>query len=104
MADTINTETIQGAHLPESLPFAREPWTSFYQAGEIIRELHKTLKEEVRIEPSAPERPEDPRCDEAASSRMDDDGWPIGRTAARPGPHRYSEIGGRLLLVGSPVF
>lgn len=104
MADTTNTQRIQGVHLPESLPFATEPWTSFYRAGEIIRGLHKTLEEEIRIEPSAPERPEDPRCDEAASSRMDDDGCPTGRTAARLNRDRYSGIGGRLLLVGSPVF
>lgn len=103
MADTISTETTQGAHLPESLLFASEPWTSFYRAGEIIRELHKA-SEEVRVEPSAPGRPADPRCDEAASSRMDDDGCPTGRTANRLHPHRYSGIGGRLLLVGSPVF
>lgn len=98
MTNTINAEAIQGVDLPESLPFVTDPWTSFYQASEIIRELHGPPK------PSAPDRPEDAPCDEAASSRMDDDGCPPRRTNARPGPHRYSGMGGRLLLVGSPVF
>ncbi len=42
MADTINTGTMlieEGALMPESLRFESEPWTSFYMAGEIIREL-----------------------------------------------------------------
>jgi len=104
MADTINTERIQGLHLPESLPFTSEPWTSFYRAGEILRKLHKTLEEEVRMEPGAPERPEALYCDQAASSRMDDDGCPTWRTAARLNRDRYSGIGGRLPLMGSPVF
>ena len=41
MADTINTGTRpieENAPMPESLPFESEPWTSFYMAGEIIRE------------------------------------------------------------------
>ncbi len=44
MADTINTQTrlIEGnAHMPESSRFESEPWTSFYMAGEIIRESRK---------------------------------------------------------------
>ncbi len=47
MADTINTGTRlieEGALLPESLRFESEPWTSFYMAGEIIRELRMTLE------------------------------------------------------------
>ena len=47
MADTINTGNMlieEGALLPESLRFESEPWTSFYMAGEIIRELRKALE------------------------------------------------------------
>ncbi len=47
MADTINTGTMlieEGALLPESLRFESEPWTSFYTAGEMIRELRKALE------------------------------------------------------------
>jgi hypothetical protein len=44
MPDTINTGTrrIEEVTLfPESLRFESEPWTAFYMAGEIIRELRK---------------------------------------------------------------
>ncbi len=44
MADTIKTGTMlieEGALIPESPRFEREPWTSFYMAGESIRELRK---------------------------------------------------------------
>ena len=41
MANTINAE---GALLPESVRFESEPWTSFYIAGEIIRESRKALE------------------------------------------------------------
>ena len=44
MPDTINTGTrrIEEVTLfPESLGFESEPWTAFYMAGEIIRELRK---------------------------------------------------------------
>ena len=44
MPDTINTGTRlieAGALLPESVRSESEPWTSFYMAGEIIRELRK---------------------------------------------------------------
>jgi len=44
MADTIKTGITlieEGTLLPESLQFESEPWTSFYTAGEIIRELRK---------------------------------------------------------------
>ncbi len=47
MADTINTGTIlieQGALLPESFRFEGGPWTFFYRAGEIIRELREALE------------------------------------------------------------
>ncbi len=45
MANTINAETRlieEGALLPEFLRFESEPWTTFYMAGEIIRELRKS--------------------------------------------------------------
>ena len=44
MADTIKTGITrieEGALIPESPRFEREPWTSFYMAGESIRELRK---------------------------------------------------------------
>jgi NifU-like protein involved in Fe-S cluster formation len=44
MIDTINTgtePTEENALMPESLRFESEPWTSFYMAGEIIRELRQ---------------------------------------------------------------
>ncbi len=47
MSDTINTGTIlieEGALLPQSLQLKSEPWTLFYMAGEIVRELRKALE------------------------------------------------------------
>jgi hypothetical protein len=47
MANTTNAGTRlieEGALLPESLRFESEPWTSFYIAGEIIRESRKALE------------------------------------------------------------
>jgi len=44
MADRIKTGTTlieEGTRLPESLQCESEPWTSFYMAGGIIRELRK---------------------------------------------------------------
>jgi hypothetical protein len=44
MANTIKTETMnieEGKFMPESLQFESEPWTTFYMAGEIIRESRK---------------------------------------------------------------
>jgi hypothetical protein len=44
MAETINAATMlieEGALMRESLRFENEPWTSFYMAGEIIRESRK---------------------------------------------------------------
>ena len=44
MADTNNTGTRlieEVALFPESVRFESEPWTAFYTAGEIIRELRK---------------------------------------------------------------
>ena len=44
MADTIKMGTTliaESALMPESLRFESEPWTSFYTAGGIIRELRK---------------------------------------------------------------
>jgi hypothetical protein len=44
MADTINSGTKlieEGALFPDSVRFESEPWTAFYTAGEIIRELRK---------------------------------------------------------------
>jgi len=47
MAETINTGTMlieEGALMPESLRFESEPWTFFYMAGGIIRQLRKALE------------------------------------------------------------
>ena len=47
MANTTNAGTRlieEGALLPESVRFESEPWTSFYIAGEIIRESRKALE------------------------------------------------------------
>ncbi len=44
MSNTINAGTMlieEGTLLPESLQLESEPWTFFYRAGEIIRELRK---------------------------------------------------------------
>jgi NifU-like N terminal domain len=44
MTDTIKTGTMlieEGALMPGSLRLESEPWTPFYMAGEIIRELRK---------------------------------------------------------------
>jgi hypothetical protein len=59
--DTISTGTRlieEGALLPESVRFENEPWTSFYMAGEIIRELRKA-QENNRV--SVPARKNDMR-------------------------------------------
>lgn len=56
MPDTINTGTrrIEEVTLfPESLRFESEPWTAFYMAGEIIRELRKA-QEIKRVSGPAP--------------------------------------------------
>ena len=47
MAETINTGTMlieEGALLPKSLRVESEPWTFFYMAGGIIRQLRKALE------------------------------------------------------------
>ena len=115
MADTINMGTMlieEGAHLPGTFRFESEPWTPFYMAGEIIRELRKGSENKASRAARATsgddlralERPEAHRCDTEATSRRDDGGCPNERTATLPDATGYSRIGGRLLLVGSPVF
>jgi hypothetical protein len=79
MADTIKTETAlieEGFPLQESVRFENEPWTSFYMAGETVRELRNGLERQARAGAESPEWPEDPCRDEEASSRMDDEGCP----------------------------
>ncbi len=106
MADTINADILieEGAFLPESLRFESEPWAFFYRAGEMIRALRKVPKNKAGTGARAPQRPEDHRRDEEALSRMDDEGCPNERTATLPDATGYCGIGGRLLLVGSPIF
>ena len=51
MADTIKTGITlieEGTLLPESLQCESEPWTSFYTAGGIIRELRKASGEQSK--------------------------------------------------------
>ncbi len=106
MADTIHAGTMlieEDAFLAESLRFESEPWTFFYRAGEIIRELRNAPKNKAGTG-AAPQRPENHRRDEEASLRMDDEGCPNERTATLPDATRYPRIGGRLHLVGSPIF
>lgn len=107
MADTMNTGTMlieEGGLLSESLRFESEPWTSFYMAGEMIREVRRTQENEASTGAKAPERPEDHRRDEGTSSRMDEEGCSNERTATLPDATGYSGMGERLLLVGSPIF
>ena len=73
MADTIKTGTTtlikERALISESLRFESEPWTSFYMAGEMIRELRKPPENKATAGakatsgdcPKAPERLEDDR-------------------------------------------
>ena len=45
MSEGIDLEAVaRDVLLPESVRFESEPWTSFYIAGEIIRESRKTLE------------------------------------------------------------
>jgi len=114
MSDTIKTETTlieNGALVPESLQLESEPWTSFYMAGESVREFRNALENKASTgakatsdgSPKAPERPEDDRRDEETSSRMDDEGCLNERTSTLADATGYSRIGGRLHLVGSPI-
>lgn len=56
MANRINAGTRlieEGALLPKYVRFEREPWTVFYRAGEIIRELRKAPEnKKVHVPPS----------------------------------------------------
>lgn len=70
-----------------------QPWTLFYRAGEAIRRLRSASKEEADTGTEAEERPESRGSDDPAALRMLDEGCP-----------NVSGVGGRLLLVGSPIF
>jgi len=57
MADTIKMGTTliaESALMPESLRFESEPWTFFYMAGGIIRQL-RTALENKRVNALPPE-------------------------------------------------
>jgi hypothetical protein len=87
MADTIkagSTLIEEGVPLPESVSFEGQAWTSFYMAGEAIRQLRKGLNSEVAMQAEAPERPKDYRLDEEALSRMGDEGCLNERAASLP--------------------
>lgn len=52
----------------------------------------------------APAAPDDHRRDEEDRSRMDAEGYPNEPAATLPDAIGHSGVGGRLLLVGSPIF
>ena len=52
----------------------------------------------------AHEPPDDHRRDEEARSRMDAEGYPNEPAATLPDATGHTGVGGRLLLVGSPIF
>jgi len=52
----------------------------------------------------APEPPDDHRRDEEDRSRMDAEGYPNVPAATLPDATGHTGVGGRLLLVGSPIF
>lgn len=59
MPNTINTGTMlieEGTLLPESLRFESEPWTSFYMAGEMIRDLRKASENKASTKRVPPRR------------------------------------------------
>jgi hypothetical protein len=168
MADTIKTGTTlieEGTLMLESLQFESEPWTSFYTAGGIIRELRKVSGKQNKFgsegnmahsdevidhynhpcnvgglpedDPnvgtglvSAPECGDEAEfktvgCGSAIASSSLATEWVKGKTSRKRSPsrtrissvstafpratrldatRRYSRIGGRLHLVGSPIF
>lgn len=98
MQDSSNTESTlieRGAAVPKSLQPENEPWNLFYKAGERLR---NALQHEQS--PGA-----EARChDEAAASRMDGELLAHEPTPTLPDATGRSRIGGRLHLVGSPIF
>jgi len=146
MADTIKTGTTlieEGTRMLESLQFESEPWTSFYMAGEIIRESRKASGKQSQYGSEGDKAHSDnvidhddhPRdveevefktfgCASAIASSSLANEWVKGKTSRKHWPSRtrissarvafpranlldatrYSRIGGRLHLVGSPIF
>lgn len=88
----------EGTFSPEFLRLESEPWISFYRAGETIREMRKGLAYQASTGAEAH------RWDEEAASRMNDEGCPNQYTTTLPAATGPSRIGGRLHLVGSPIF
>jgi hypothetical protein len=96
MADTIKTGTTlieEGTLLLESSQCESEPWTSFYTAGEIIRESRKASGKQNKY---------GSKGDKAHSDSLPKDDL-NGSTGVLDATG-YSRIGGRLHLVGSPIF
>jgi NifU-like N terminal domain len=167
MVDTIKTGTIlieEDTLLPESLQFESGPWTTFYTAGGIIRELRKASGKQSQYGSESNRAHSDevidhynhpcdvgglpvddpnvgtdlvgaPECGDEAEFKTFGCGsaiagsslateWVKGKTSRKRWPSRtrissvssafrratlldarkYSRIGGRLHLVGSPIF
>jgi hypothetical protein len=72
------------------------------EAATWMRDVQSLESEEGARE--APEPPDDHLRDEEARSRMDAEGYPNEPAASLPEAIEHSGVGGRLLLVGSPIF
>lgn len=81
-----------------------QPWALFYRASETIRGLRRVSKEEAHAEAEEARCSDDRRRDERGTQRMVDEGCPNGRPTPQPDAAGCSGMGGRLLLVGSPIF
>jgi len=107
MTDTIHARTMlieENTFLAGPMRLESEPWTSFYMAGESIRELRRAPKNKASTGARVRQRPEDHRRDEEPSSRMENEGCLNESTATLPHAAGWFGIGGRLHLVGSPIF
>jgi hypothetical protein len=86
MPTTVKTGVmlVGGAPSVGILRFECEPWTFFYMAGEMIRELEKALENEASAR-KVPEPPEDQLLGDGRRT------YPNERTTALPDATGYSE-------------